>query len=111
MYSGIPYMGNGYFSEWVETLELLKGFDFDWIIPGHGEPFQDRNIIDYRQSYLRDFWERVQEQYKAGVSAEEAAELIDMRDHTEHYPGIQSVGVSLHAAIRAYELLDRSTVR
>ena len=111
MFSSLPYMGNGFFSEWVETLEQLKGLDFDWIIPGHGKPFQDRNIIDYRQSYLRDFWERAQEQYKAGISAEEAAERIDMRDHSEHYPEIQSVGVPQHAAIRAYELLDMSTDR
>ncbi|MFC1551822.1 MBL fold metallo-hydrolase [Candidatus Latescibacterota bacterium] len=110
MYSGIPYMGNGYFSEWIETLEKLKEIEFDWIIPGHGELFQDPAIIDYRQSYLRDFWEQAQEKYKAGVSAQEAAESIDLLDHAEHYPQIQSVGVAEHAVIRAYELLDEGTV-
>ena len=104
-------MGDGYFPEWVETLEHLKSLEFDWFIPCHGSPFQDRSRIDYLQSYLRDFWERVQKLYKAGVSAAEAAERIDMRDHAEHYPQIQNVGVHLHAVERAYELLDKDTTQ
>ncbi len=111
IFSALSYMGNGYFLEWVETLEHLKSLEFDWIIPGHGQPFQDRNRIDYLQKYLRDFWERVQVLYNAGISAEEAAERIDMRDHTEHYPQIQSVGVHPHAVKRAYELLDRGAAQ
>lgn len=107
IYSTLSYMGDGYFLEWVETLEHLKSLEFDWIIPGHGQPFQDCSRIDYLQSYLRDFWERVQTLYEAGVSAVDAADRIDMRDHTEHYPEIRSIGVHPHAAARAYELLDR----
>jgi cyclase len=106
IYKGLPFMGDGYFPEWVETLEHLKSIEFDWIIPGHGSPFQDRNQIDYLQSYLRDFWERVLKPYKAGVSAAEAAKQIDMRDHAEHFPQIQRVGVYQHVVERAYELLD-----
>ncbi|MBA7572906.1 hypothetical protein ES708_14693 [subsurface metagenome] len=111
IYSTLSYMGDGYFLEWVETLEHLKSLEFDWIIPGHGLPFQDRSRIDYLQSYLRDFWERVQTLHEAGVSAAEAAERIDMRDHAEHYPQIQSVGVHSHATVRAYELLDRGAAQ
>ena len=111
IYESLSYMGNGYFPEWVETLEHLKSLEFDWIIPGHGQPFQERKRIDYLQSYLRDFWERVQALHETGVSAEEAAKRIDMRDHAEHYPQIQDVGVDANATARAYELLDRSTVR
>ena len=103
----LPYMGDGYFPEWVETLEQLKSLDFEWIIPSHSSPFQDRSRIDYLQSYLRDFWERVQKPYKAGISAAEAAGRIDMLDHAEYFPQIQSAGVQLHDVERAYELLDR----
>ena len=107
IYERLSYMGNAYFIEWVETLERLKSLEFDWIVPGHGAPFQDRNRIDYFQSYLRDFWERVQKLYDAGVSAAEATKRIDMRDHSERYPGIINVGVHPHAVERAYELLDK----
>ncbi|MCP4724640.1 MAG: MBL fold metallo-hydrolase [bacterium] len=107
IFESLSYMGNGFFAEWPETLERLKSLEFDWILPGHGTPFQDRNRIDYFQSYLRDFWKRVQTSYQAGVSAEEAAKQIDMRDHTGHYPEIRNAGVPTHAMERAYELLDQ----
>ncbi len=109
MYESIPYMGDGYFLEWIETLEHLKSLEFDWIIPGHGSPFQDRNRIDYLQSYLHDFWEQAHALLETGVSAAEAANRIDMRDHAKHFPEIQSVGVHEPAAVRAFELLDKST--
>ena len=107
IYESLSYMGNAYFTEWVETLERLKSLEFDWIVPGHGAPFQDRNRIDYFQSYLRDFWERVKKLYKAGVSAAEATKRIDMRDHSKRYPEITGIGVHPHAVERAYELLDK----
>jgi cyclase len=102
----LPYMGDGYFLEWIETLEQLKSLEFDWIIPAHGEPFQDRRKIDYLQSFLRDFWERVQKLKQSGVSAQEAANRIDMRDHSNHYPEIKNIGIHPHATLRAYELLE-----
>ena len=39
---GLPYMGDGYVNEWIETLEHVKSLDFDWIVPGHGAPYQNR---------------------------------------------------------------------
>jgi glyoxylase-like metal-dependent hydrolase (beta-lactamase superfamily II) len=111
MYESIPYMGDGYFLEWIETLEHLKSLEFDWVIPGHGPPFQDRNRIDYLQAYLRDFWERVQALHATGVSAAEAANSIDMRDHAKYFPEIQSIGVHPLAAVRAYELLERNKMQ
>ena len=111
IYERLSYMGDAYFEDWVETLEKLKSLDFDWFLPGHGAAFQNRSRIDYFESYLYDFWQRATEQYEAGVSIEEAAERIDMRDHSEHYPQIEEVGVSLPAMERAYELLDQRTDR
>ena len=29
---GLPYMGDGYVNEWIETLDRVKALDFDWII-------------------------------------------------------------------------------
>jgi len=33
----MPFLGDGYPEEWVETLTTLEKFDFTHIIPGHGE--------------------------------------------------------------------------
>jgi cyclase len=105
--SGIPFMGDGFFADWPETLEKLKPLDFDVILPGHGAPFRDRNRITYLQEYLRDFWMKVQEQKRLGATAEEAARRIDMRSHAAHFPAIRGVGADIDAVRRAYDLLGR----
>ena len=103
---GLPYMGDGYLAEWVETLEHVKALDFDWVLPGHGQPFQDRERITHLQDYMRDLQARAAELHAQGMSYEEAAAQIDMTDHAEHYPQITGPGVSAVAVLRVFELLD-----
>ena len=103
---GLPYMGDGYLAEWVETLEHVKALDFDWVLPGHGQPFQDKERITYLQDYMRDLQARAAELHAQGMSYEEAAAQIDMTDHAEHYPQITGPGVSAVAVLRVFELLD-----
>ncbi len=104
--NGLPYMGDSYIADWVETLEHLKELDFDLILPGHGRPFSDREKIDHLQEYLLDLWGKVSQMHEEGVSQEEAAERIDMTNHSDHYARITGPGVNLHAVQRAYELLE-----
>lgn len=104
----IPFGGDGYFAEWPETLEKIKGLDFDVVLPGHGAPFRDKERITYLQSYLRDFWSKVSEQHRQGVSADDAARRIDLRNHASHFPSLTTVGADIDAVRRAYELLERT---
>jgi glyoxylase-like metal-dependent hydrolase (beta-lactamase superfamily II) len=104
--SGIPFMGDGYFADWPETLEKLKTLEFDVVLPGHGAPFSDRNRITYLQEYMRDFWAKVQEQKRLGATAEEASRRIDMRNHAAHFPSITAVGADIAGVRRAYALLS-----
>ena len=103
---GLPYMGDGYLAEWVETLEHVKALDFDWVLPGHGDPFQDRERITYLQDYMRDLQARAAALHAQGIPYEEAAAQIDMTDHAEHYPQIRFPGVPAVAVQRVFELLD-----
>ena len=103
---GLPYMGDGYLAEWAETLEHVKALDFDWVLPGHGDPFQDRERITYLQDYMRDLQERAAALHAQGIPYEEAAAQIDMTDHAEHYPQIRFPGVPAVAVQRVFELLD-----
>ena len=103
---GLPYMGDGYLAEWVETLEHVKALDFDWVLPGHGNPFQDRERITYLQDYMRDLQARAAALHAQGIPYEEAAAQIDMTDHAEHYPQIRFPGVPAVAVQRVFELLD-----
>jgi cyclase len=103
---GLPYMGDAYIPDWVETLERIKELDFDIIVPGHGRPFQDRSRIDHLQAYLVDFWGQVSALHRSGASVREAAERIDMRAHAANYPAIRTAGVMAEAVEGAYEVLS-----
>ena len=106
---GLPYMGDGYLDEWDDTLEHLKGLDFDWVLPGHGNPFQDRERITYLQDYMRDLQARAAELHAQGMSYEEAAARIDMTGHAENYPQISGPGVPAVTVQRIFELLEEGS--
>jgi len=103
--AALPYMGDGYVPDWIETLAKLKELEFDVVLPGHGTPFREKERIDNLQAYLADFWAQVVRLRTAGATAEEAAQRIDMRAHAAKYASIQGVGVDLHAVLAAYEVL------
>lgn len=102
---GLPFMGDGFPEDWVDTLEELKALPVDIVVPGHGSPFSDLGRIDALQSYLRDLWARTLAARSAGLTANEAAERIDMSDHSSDYPSITGPGVPLPAVTRMYELM------
>ena len=102
---GVPFMGDGFPEDWVDTLEELKALPVDVVIPGHGSPFSDLGRIDALQSYLRDLWARTLEARSEGLTAAEASERIDMSDHSDDYPAITGPGVPLTAVTRMYELM------
>lgn len=104
---GTPYMGDGYLKDWIGTLDKLKKLDFDVILPGHGQPLHGKSMIDHLQAYIADLLDKITELHAAGVSAEEAALSIDMLAHTENFPSITEVGVSVVTVERAYELFDK----
>jgi cyclase len=106
MMNSLSYMGDGFVNEWPATLEGLKGLDFDILLPGHGDPFLGKARISHHQSYLRDLWQQSSALHRQGVSAEDAAELVDMRSHSNNYPQINGVGADFTAIRRIYQLLE-----
>ena len=101
------YMGDAFFTEWIDTIEVLKELDFDTVLPGHGQPFKGKAKLDHWQAYLRDFWSQAQKFHKAGVAWEEAAKQVDLRGNAVNYPGIRAAGITPnHGMLRAYEILD-----
>ncbi len=103
---GPSYLGDGYFTDWIATLEKLKALEFDTVLPGHGDAFKGKAKIDHFQAYLRDFWSQAQQMHKGGVTAEEASKRIDLRAQTPNYPTITQPGVNVNGVLRAYELLE-----
>jgi glyoxylase-like metal-dependent hydrolase (beta-lactamase superfamily II) len=101
----IPYMGDAHVDEWPATLEQLKALDFDTLLPGHGPIVQGKERINFLQAYLRDLWTNTDALRRQGLTAEQAAQQIDMTAHSGNYPQISGPGVDVRAIRRIYELL------
>jgi cyclase len=106
MESVISYMGDSYPQEWITTLDRLKALDFDTVMPGHGVVFTGKARIDAFQRYLRDVITQTSALRKNGLSAEAAAQKIDLTAHSKDFPQIRAVGVDPAGVRRLYALAD-----
>ena len=106
MLPGLSYMGDGHVDEWPATLEALKALDFDVLLPGHGPPMRSKDPISNFQAYLTDLWQKTSAMHRRGVDAEQAAQQIDMTNHSDNFGQLRRPGVDPRAINRIYELLD-----
>jgi cyclase len=108
MESRLAYMGDGVFDEWITSLEALKKLDFDTVLPGHGVPFHDKGLITAYQDYLRDLVRQVAALRKQGLSADEAAQKVDLTSHQKDFPQIQGPGADLRGVRRMYQWMNET---
>jgi cyclase len=106
MESIVSYMGDSYPEEWIATLDRLKALDFDTVMPGHGVVFKGKAKIDAFQKYLRDVITQVTALRKQGLSAEDAAQKVDVTAYREEFASIRGVGIDPAAVRRIYQLAD-----
>jgi cyclase len=66
----MPFLGDGYPEEWVETLTTLEKFDFTHIIPGHGEVLS-KDHLGFFSGFLTDLIAAVKKADADGASLEE----------------------------------------
>ena len=107
MESVISYMGDSYPDEWIATLDRLRAIDFDTVLPGHGVVFKGKDRIVAFQQYLRDLVTQVNTLRKQGLSAEDAAQKVDLRAHSQMFPQIRAAGVDPAAVRRIYTLAEK----
>lgn len=101
---GVPFMGDGFLPEWIDTLGELARLDFEVVVPGHGLPFSDRARIGRLQHLLSRLWDRTMQACDQGIAAEAAAGEIDVSDLSQDYPSLAETGVPLVTVERIYEL-------
>jgi glyoxylase-like metal-dependent hydrolase (beta-lactamase superfamily II) len=106
MESQLAYMGNAQFTEWVATLGALKKLDFAVDLPGHGAPFRDKGLITAYQGYLTDLMKQVAALREQGVSADDAAQRVDLTIYKKNFPQIQGPGADIRGVRRLYEWMD-----
>jgi cyclase len=109
MESRLAYMGDGIFDEWVTTLDALKKLDFDTVLPGHGVPFHEKALITAYQGYLRDLMAQVAKLRAQGLTADQAAQKVDLTSHKADFPQITGPGADLRGVRRMYQWMDERT--
>lgn len=58
---------------WIETLDRIRGLDFDIIVPGHGEPC-DKSYLAEQSEIIAAWIVAVEEMLRRGLTLEEASE-------------------------------------
>jgi cyclase len=106
MESQIAYMGNAQFDEWITTLDALKKMDFITDLPGHGAPFTDKSLITAFQGYLRDLMKQAADLRTQGLSADQAAQRVDLTAYRNAFPQIQGPGAEIRGVRRLYQWMD-----
>ena len=106
MESVVSYMGDSFPEDWIATLDRLKTIDFDTVMPGHGVVFKGKTKIDAFQKYLRDVITQVTALRKQGLSAEAAAQKVDVTAYASEFASIRGVGIDAAAVRRIYQLAD-----
>jgi cyclase len=106
MESRLAYMGDGIFDEWITTLDSVKKLDFDTVLPGHGVPFHEKALITAYQSYLKDLTAQVAKLRAQAVTADEAAQKVDLTSHKADFPQITGPGANIRGVRRMYQWMD-----
>ena len=106
MESVVSYMGDSFPEDWIATLERLKALDFETVMPGHGVVFKGKTKVTAFQKYLREVITQVAALRKQGLSADDAAQKVDVTSYKEEFASIRGVGVDPAAVRRIYQLAE-----
>jgi glyoxylase-like metal-dependent hydrolase (beta-lactamase superfamily II) len=74
---GTPIVWEGPIERWIRACERIEALDVDVVVPGHG-PICDRAGARAVRDYLAFVQAAARERFEAGLSAQEAAQDIDL---------------------------------
>lgn len=87
--SGLPFLGDGYPEEWVETLGRIQQLPWTVLLPGHGPPIRDRTVPEHLQQVLRAFVTQGRSLLARGMTPEDAAAALDLTAYATWYPALR----------------------
>lgn len=71
----MPFLGDGFPEDWIQTLNALEQVDFTQIIPGHGNVTSKDHIAFFR-NYITDLIATVKQAATAGASLEALTPVV-----------------------------------
>ena len=103
--SGLPYMADGYISEWVKTLTEIEQLGFETVIPGHGPVFKGKELLKTFRSYLLALVAEVEKQVKKGATLEQTLKEVQLPQFADKFLNF-SQGLAENVT-KSYEELSR----
>jgi glyoxylase-like metal-dependent hydrolase (beta-lactamase superfamily II) len=82
-----PYGGRSYPREWAGILRKVSAFDFEVLVPGHGEVLRDRAYLDLLVETLESVAEQTRTGVEAGLTQAEAAAALDLSAVKDRFTG------------------------
>jgi glyoxylase-like metal-dependent hydrolase (beta-lactamase superfamily II) len=71
----MPFIGDGYPEEWIQTVAAIERLDIDRLIVGHGEPAPKSHLTFFR-NYLTDLVDGVKKGVAAGMPLDDMKKTI-----------------------------------
>ncbi len=75
-------LADSFFPDWIDSLKIVEGMDFDLLVPGHGEVGNKADVSNLI-SYMQDLYDTVLEQARAGKTLEETIELVKLEEYSD----------------------------
>lgn len=72
----IPYLGDGYPYDWIETLEEAMKLEFEYVIGGHGDVMRGKGQFELWRDYLIDLMAETGDAYSKGLSLSGAIDAV-----------------------------------
>jgi cyclase len=72
----VPYMGDGYPYDWIQTLTNVERLDFDSALGGHGDLMHGKGTFELWKAYLHDLMEAAGQAYAQGATRLEARDQV-----------------------------------
>lgn len=83
LHGWMPFMGDGYPTEWIATLDQLGKLDFEWIIGGHGDVKPRGHLTEFR-NYLTDLLQEVRRARERGETLDQAKTSVAAALRSRH---------------------------
>ncbi|KMP11313.1 hypothetical protein UR09_03685 [Candidatus Nitromaritima sp. SCGC AAA799-A02] len=95
----IPYMGDGYIDEWIDSLDYIEHLRNETVIPGHGEVGGRPTVIAMKH-YLLDLKRLVTAQLKDNKSLKETQEAVEpiLREKYKNWKKLEWIGANIERA-------------
>jgi cyclase len=107
LHGWLPFMGDSYPYDWIQTLDAAEKLDFDEVIGGHGDVMHGKQKFELWKEYFADLLSQTAAAYAQGASEQEAEKRVSSSlagKYAAEFGSDFSQGVAANIA-KAYQVI------